>query len=60
MDHPQARPHDGTASQPAQILNGGEIGETVTVTLTMADTLKNIKLMTRFCSHASHREGAQQ
>jgi len=26
-----------------KFLNGGEIGETVTVTLTMADTLKNIK-----------------
>jgi hypothetical protein len=32
-----------TVSQPPQILEGGEIGETVTATLTMADTLKNIK-----------------
>jgi hypothetical protein len=39
-----------TVSQPQNLgrevtffLNGGEIGETVTVTLTMADTLKNIK-----------------
>jgi hypothetical protein len=24
-------------------LNGGEVGEAVTITLTMADTLKNIK-----------------